>query len=174
MEQPQFSVSAGTTSMEVELIAEATPTSQSIISAQQTPSPPLIEQAEMAQPKPIETPCEQKPQPIQGTTKKERPQKESSTVAKGVKKARPDYLRNPAPVYPSASRLAHEEGVAILLITISASGDAMQIKLQQSSSYRRLDEAALRAVRNWKFHPAILGGIPVESQVAVPVRFELR
>jgi protein TonB len=47
------------------------------------------------------------------------------------------------------------------------------VQIESSSGWPILDEAALRAVKNWRFHPARVGGIPIPSTVTVPIRFEL-
>ena len=92
------------------------------------------------------------------------------TEARG---AIPDYLRNPPPAYPEPSRLAHEEGVVMLVVDVGHSGNPTGVRLQQSSGFTALDQAAIRAVRDWKFRPATTAGMVVASSVSIPVRFEL-
>lgn len=87
--------------------------------------------------------------------------------------ARPNYLRNPAPRYPEASRKNSEEGLVLLTVEVSASGRPTEVTLARSSGYERLDRAAAEAVRRWTFEPARLGPLPVASTVQVPVRFRL-
>ena len=86
----------------------------------------------------------------------------------------PDYLRNPPPVYPRESRKNGEEGVVTVAAKISRDGHVLSLFVKKSSSYDRLDAAAISAVKEWKFRPAMLAGIAVESDVDVPVRFFLR
>lgn len=92
---------------------------------------------------------------------------------KGAKEALPDYLRNPPPSYPETSRRAKEEGVVMLLVRVGAVGTPTDVRLQRSSGYSSLDEAAIRAVREWRFRPGTMGGLAVASIVSIPVRFEL-
>ena len=87
--------------------------------------------------------------------------------------AKPDYLRNPPPQYPAESRKLREEGVVLLKVAVTAAGRAADVRLQRSSGYARLDEAALRAVRRWEFKPARVGLTAVACAVEVPVRFGL-
>lgn len=89
-------------------------------------------------------------------------------------RAEPDYLRNPPPVYPRESRREGEEGTVIFSVLISSEGDVKNLTLKKSSTFPRLDASAEAAVRKWRFKPAKLGGMPLESSVDVPVRFVLR
>jgi len=54
------------------------------------------------------------------------------------------------PQYPAFSRKRKEEGTVHLLITISENS-VSECKIEKSSGYARLDEAARRAVAQWKF-----------------------
>lgn len=83
------------------------------------------------------------------------------------------YLRNPKPVYPSASRRFGEEGKVILRVRVSSSGLPLTIETRQSSGHARLDDAARSAVEKWRFVPAKHGTQPVEAWVLVPLAFSL-
>ena len=84
-----------------------------------------------------------------------------------------DYLRNPAPAYPPMSRRRGEQGEVRLRVWVSADGRAERVAVQQSSGFSRLDEAALKAVADWRFVPAQQGGRAVAAQVIVPVAFRM-
>jgi protein TonB len=84
-----------------------------------------------------------------------------------------DYLRNPKPPYPSLSRRMREEGRVVLRVLVTAEGAAGDVEVRASSGSARLDESALRTVRQWKFIPARRGHAPVQSWVLVPVIFKL-
>jgi len=88
--------------------------------------------------------------------------------------AAPDYLHNPPPEYPEDARLNRQQGMVLLLVDVSPDGAVLNVKLERSSGYRKLDEAALRVAKNWKFKPATMGGQTVRSQVEVPIRFKLQ
>lgn len=99
-----------------------------------------------------------------------------------VAKARPDtapppsplaYLHNPAPTYPAVARLKRQEGVVLLTIEVSADGRASRVRVEKSSGFELLDEAALKAVRRWRFKPARIGGVPVAARGRVPLWFRL-
>jgi periplasmic protein TonB len=102
---------------------------------------------------------------------------QTTTASKGnasFTSARPDYLHNPPPEYPEEARINHEQGVVILLVDVGTDGTVLKVSVARSSGYRRLDEAALRVTRDWKFKPGTVAGQPVRSQVEVPMRFKLQ
>lgn len=85
-----------------------------------------------------------------------------------------DYLSNPRPAYPPASRELGEEGRVLLRVKISPQGQPVEIRLQRGSGHERLDQAALSAVGAWRFVPARRGSEPIEAWVQVPITFTLR
>lgn len=84
-----------------------------------------------------------------------------------------DYLSNPKPVYPTASRRLGEEGKVLLRVRVSPEGMVLAIELKKSSGYSRLDDSARAAVERWQFVPAKRGSEPVEAWVVVPIDFFL-
>jgi len=89
----------------------------------------------------------------------------------------PDFnaaqLGNPGPAYPYLSRKAREEGVVTLKVLVGTDGRAKQLQVEESSGFDRLDKAALKTVRKWRFLPATQAGQPREAWVLVPVTFSL-
>jgi protein TonB len=83
------------------------------------------------------------------------------------------YLNNPAPNYPPISRRLGEQGLVLLQVQVTADGTAGSVELQTGSGSTRLDQAALEAVKKWRFTPAKRGKQPVSAAVTVPVRFSL-
>jgi protein TonB len=83
------------------------------------------------------------------------------------------YLQNPAPAYPALSRRAGEKGKVLLRVVVRPDGTPETVELRQSSGAVRLDEAALEAVRKWRFVPARRGDTPVTAAVIVPIVFSL-
>ncbi|HVK95109.1 MAG TPA: energy transducer TonB [Noviherbaspirillum sp.] len=82
------------------------------------------------------------------------------------------YLNNPKPTYPALSRRMGEQGKVVLRVSVSVEGLPTDVRLEASSGFPRLDDAAIRAVRNWRFTPARQGNKPVSASVLVPVRFQ--
>ena len=85
-----------------------------------------------------------------------------------------EYLSNPAPAYPAASRRLGEEGTVRLRVLVDSSGAPMDILLASSSGHPRLDRAAQEAVSVWRFVPARRGERQVAGWVVVPISFALR
>lgn len=84
-----------------------------------------------------------------------------------------DYLSNPKPPYPSASRRLGEAGTVYLRVHVSAEGHAHKVEVKTSSGFPRLDQSALDTVAQWRFVPAKRGSTAVTSWVVVPVVFSL-
>lgn len=85
-----------------------------------------------------------------------------------------DYLRNPAPRYPPLARRMGEQGKVVLRVLVSAAGDAAKVEVRTSSGSDVLDDAALDAVKRWRFVPARQGEQPVDAWVLVPITFTLQ
>jgi protein TonB len=83
------------------------------------------------------------------------------------------YLHNPHPEYPSLSRRLGEEGKVLLKVRVSPDGQASAVEVEKSSSFERLDDAALRSVLRWRFVPAKRGDETIEATVIVPIVFRL-
>ncbi len=81
---------------------------------------------------------------------------------------------NPRPDYPRAAREAGWEGTVVLQVLVLPDGTAGNVTLHKTSGYSILDEAALNAVKDWRFIPAMDGNFAVKSMVRMPVRFDLR
>lgn len=90
-----------------------------------------------------------------------------------IASAKPRYRSNPVPEYPVPSRRRREEGIVYLNVTVEPTGWPAAVSLNRSSGFPLLDQAAIDAVRRWVFEPGRAGGVPVSSQVVVPVRFFL-
>lgn len=77
------------------------------------------------------------------------------------------------PGYPRYSRIHEEEGSTILSVEIQADGSLGKVEIVQSSGYRRLDAAAVEAVRKADFIPARKAGRTVTSRERIVFRFDL-
>ncbi|WP_262964155.1 energy transducer TonB [Methylobacter psychrophilus] len=84
-----------------------------------------------------------------------------------------DYLNNPAPDYPPASRELGEQGRVLLRAMINSDGTVAQVVLRKSSGFNRLDQAALDTVKKWRFVPAQRGEQKISAWIVVPVAFSL-
>ncbi|MCJ2184421.1 energy transducer TonB, partial [Novosphingobium sp. 1949] len=96
----------------------------------------------------------------------------SSTVEGGDLSSR--LLAAQPPSYPVESRRAHEQGTVQLLVLVGTDGRVSEISLASSSGSDRLDKAALRAVRHWRWMPTLRGGVAVLVRGIVTIPFVLR
>ena len=73
------------------------------------------------------------------------------------------------------SKRLGEEGTVVLLLTVSGEGRVTEAKIDQSSGFERLDEAASKeAVRSWRFLPGTRNGKPETMQFRLKVTFSLK
>lgn len=77
------------------------------------------------------------------------------------------------PVYPPASRRAGEEGTVRLKVLVDTNGRASNVAVTQSSGFTRLDQAAMEAVRKWRFVAATDGTNKIQAYTLVAVTFKL-
>lgn len=156
--KPQFAVETAPASIDVMLVEEVQP----VIKEEPVPVQEAIAE---------KIPAPQ--QRIQETPKDILKPVVSNPLKGALAQVDPDYLRNPAPIYPWEARRKGWEGVVILKVDVSRSGIPSSVTVEQSSGYAVLDESALKTVRGWRFSPGTIGGVPIETFVRVPVRFAL-
>lgn len=166
-----------TTQLESASSVQAAPEPEPEPSKPLVPKPPEQKQPEAKPPAP--KPAERKPAVPRANTSSAAVAQGESTASRSdadipITGARfdADYLHNPAPAYPSYSRRMKERGTVLVLVQVSPQGNASQVTLHQSSGYERLDEAALEAVKQWRFVPAKRGATPVAASVVVPIEFK--
>lgn len=83
------------------------------------------------------------------------------------------YLKNPPPAYPRAALRRKQQGTVMIAVLVDTDGLPLRVSLDRSSGHEALDDAALEAVRKWKFVPARRGSELVEASVVVPVEFRI-
>ena len=83
----------------------------------------------------------------------------------------PTKLVNVDPVYPALAQSARVQGLVILEAVIDVSGRVDSVQVLRSIAM--LDQAAVAAVRQWRYTPAILNGSPVPVIVTITVNFKL-
>jgi protein TonB len=82
----------------------------------------------------------------------------------------PRLLHNP--VYPPDAQAAGIDGVVLAEIVVNESGTVTEANIVRSVPL--LDEAALEAVRNWRYQPTLVNGQPVPVRMTVTVNFTRR
>lgn len=108
-------------------------------------------------------------------------------------KAEPTIVKTVNPTYPADAYADKVEGVFLVELVIGTDGIVADARISASAATRaRLDElrkaqgstaalegdprlaaAALDAVRQWRFEPAVRDGKPVESRATAPVTFAI-
>ena len=83
----------------------------------------------------------------------------------------PRLVSSVPPVYPQLAAASHVEGEVKIQAEINASGKVTSTKVLSGPILLR--SAALNAVRQWKYSPAMLDGKAISTQYVVTVRFRL-
>jgi protein TonB len=83
----------------------------------------------------------------------------------------PQKVVNVSPVYPQEAQDARVQGVVIIEAKIAADGSVAEAWVLRSIPM--LDQAALDAVRQWRYTPTLMNGVPVPVIMTVTVNFTL-
>jgi protein TonB len=90
-------------------------------------------------------------------------------VSGGVQASK--LISQPKPIYPPIAKQARIQGTVVLAASISKNGTIENLKVV--SGHPMLTQAALDAVRNWRYQPTYLNGEPVEVETTINVNFNL-
>ena len=112
---------------------------------------------------------EGQPLPPVGGASSQQAQPKSIAISSGVAMGLLDFKK--PPVYPIEAKKAGVAGTVVLAATISTSG--MVEDLQVVSGPELLQQAALDAVKDWRYRPYLLNGQPVEVKTQINVIFTL-
>ncbi len=78
----------------------------------------------------------------------------------------------PQPIYPYDLRRSGINGSVVIEFVATADGNVANARAVRST-HQRFEEAALQAVRRWRFKPGTKDGVPVNTRMQVPVTFNL-
>ena len=84
----------------------------------------------------------------------------------------PRKIVDARPVYPDIARMARKEGTVVMEAVLDPTGRVTQLRVIQSVPL--LDQAAMDAVRQWRYTPSTLGGHPVSVLMSITIRFTLQ
>jgi TonB family protein len=90
----------------------------------------------------------------------------SSAVTQGL------LVKEVQPIYPEEAKVARAQGSVIMAALIGKDGTVQNLRIVNSDS-PLLNQAALDAVKQWKYKPYVLNGTPVEVDTNVTVNFTL-
>jgi protein TonB len=97
----------------------------------------------------------------------------SSTPDGVTRTARPQGGYQVRPAYPSTPRRLGIQGTTMLRVHVLADGHIGDVRVEHSAGHPHLDQAAMEAVRRWRFEPARRGADAVAVWVLLPVEFRL-
>jgi periplasmic protein TonB len=99
------------------------------------------------------------------------PERPTGPIRPGGKIVAPQRIVYVQPVYPSIAQSAGIEGRVVIEAIVGPSGEVKDVRVVKSARF--LDDAALTAVRQWKYTPTLLNGTPVSVLLTVSVDFKL-
>jgi protein TonB len=101
------------------------------------------------------------------------PQAPKGPVRIGGQIQPPTLLHRVEPAYPPMAVSAHLQGVVILEAIVDEGGIVKEVRVLRSVN-PLLDKEALSAVRQWRYSPVVLNGIPVPFILSVSLSFSLQ
>ncbi len=84
----------------------------------------------------------------------------------------PRQVHRVSPVYPPAAQEAAVQGVVILECTVGPDGSVTDVTVLRSIPL--LDQAAIDAVRQWRYEPTLLNGEPITLVMTTTINFTLQ
>jgi iron complex outermembrane recepter protein len=84
----------------------------------------------------------------------------------------PEVVKRADADYPPGELAARLEATVMLLVTVGADGSVTDVSVAESGG-EAFDQAAIAAVRQWKFTPARRGDTPIVSRIRIPFQFAL-
>ncbi len=93
-------------------------------------------------------------------------------IQAGVELPASSLIKRVEPVYPELALKARVQGRIVLVINVDEEGNVTEAKVQ--SGHPILNDAAVTAVKQWKYRPTLLNGKPVPVIATVTVVFNLK
>jgi len=84
----------------------------------------------------------------------------------------PERIEGAYPAYPPAAKAARLEGQVDIEVVIGISGNVEKARVVVKS-VPSLDDAAIAAVKMWKYRPTLIHGVPVPVKGRVRISFKL-
>lgn len=80
-------------------------------------------------------------------------------------------IKKIAPVYPAGALKLRQQGAVELIATVSKTGTITKVRVLNGESM--LAQAAVDAVRQWRYRPFLLNAEPVEIETQITINFKL-
>ena len=90
----------------------------------------------------------------------------------GAQVAQANLINSVNPVYPPLARAARVQGVVMLQAVIDKQGTIADLAVL--SGHELLTQAAIDAVRQWRYRPVLLNGQPVDVVTTITVNFVMQ
>ena len=84
----------------------------------------------------------------------------------------PALVKRVEPTYPDIALVAKVTGLVILEATVGADGSVESVRVLRSVKF--LDQAAIDAVKQWKYSPLVLNGVPSPFVLSVTLNFSVK
>ena len=88
-----------------------------------------------------------------------------NSQAPDARQAKHYALYAPRPGYPLAARTHHWTGAGIFACNIRPDGTVASVDVLRSTGHEMLDQAAITAFRQWRFHPGDM------KRIKIPINF---
>jgi len=141
--------------------------------ADRVPAPPRTAIPDSDPPKPVSSapaPAAAAAPTVAGGAEPVAPASVSPVPATVARRTPPRLLTGGAPDYPAALRSARVGGIVEVRFTIDSKGQV--INVQSVTGPPQLRPAAEAAVRRWRYEPARLGNVAVDTQTSVNFNFD--
>jgi TonB family protein len=102
-----------------------------------------------------------------------RAESKSAPVRVGGNLRPPKKIKDVRPEYPASMQDAGLEGLVPLEAVIGRDGTVSSLRVLSAKVHPDLAAAAMHAVRQWRFEPTLLNGVPVDVMMTVTVAFRL-
>lgn len=79
-------------------------------------------------------------------------------------------VRTVSPEIPISFRRDGSSGLVTVSFDVDEQGNVKEPKIEKST-HRELEEPTLKAVRKWKFKPAMQDGVAVSCHISIPIKF---
>ena len=84
----------------------------------------------------------------------------------------PALVKRVEPTYPDLALVAKITGLVILEATVSTDGTVESVRVLRSVKF--LDQAAVDAVKQWRYSPLVLNGVATPFILSVSLNFSVK
>jgi protein TonB len=89
----------------------------------------------------------------------------------GGKIVAPKLIKEVRPVYPDLALMARVSAIVIMEARVDIHGNVKQVTVLRG--HQLFDDAAVAAVKQWRYKPLLLNGVPTEFILTVTVAFRV-